>query len=61
MTQALNKIPGVNIQNPVGGSESIKSGLGYLGADPLDQSGRARRADGDPHCGRGEADTGGEG
>jgi hypothetical protein len=34
MTWALNRLPGVNIKQPFGGSESIKRGLGYLGANP---------------------------
>lgn len=34
MTWALNKIPGVHIDNAFAGSESIKRGLGYIHANP---------------------------
>lgn len=35
-TWAMNKIPGVKIANPVGSSDSIKSAMGFIGADPRD-------------------------
>ena len=37
MTWGLNKIPGVDIKVPFGGSTSIKHGMGYLGINPEDQ------------------------
>jgi hypothetical protein len=33
-TWVLNQIPGVNIQEPFGGSSSIKRGMGLIGANP---------------------------